>query len=116
MAKYLLLIYQNEADLAQADAPVFAEVGRRHAAFGQANGYALRDGQRLATTDSATSIRHGANGEISVTDGAFVETKEALGGYYLIEADDLDQALAIAKQVPTAFGGGVEVRPILPGM
>jgi hypothetical protein len=48
---------------------------------------------------------------MTITDGAFAETKEALGGYYLIEAADLDEAMAIAKQVPTPFGG-VEVRPI----
>jgi hypothetical protein len=51
------------------------------------------------------------SGNLVITDGAFAETKEALGGYYLIEAADLDEALAVAQQVPAPFGG-VEVRPI----
>lgn len=60
---------------------------------------------------TATSLRRNSSGEIVATDGPFAETKEALGGYYVIEADDLDAALAVAKQVPAHFGG-VEVRPI----
>ena len=82
-----------------------------HNAFGAANGAALSGGNALTPSDSATSIRTDASGELTVTDGPFVETKEALGGYYLIEAADLDEAIAIAKQVPARFGG-VEVRPI----
>lgn len=61
----------------------------------------------------ATSIRTDADGTMVVTDGAFAETKEALGGYYLIDVADLDEAIAVAKQVP-APSGGVEVRPIWP--
>jgi hypothetical protein len=61
----------------------------------------------------ATPIRQGTNGEVTVTDGTFAETKEVLGGYYVIEAADLDEALVIAGQVPALFGG-VEVRPIIP--
>jgi hypothetical protein len=64
-------------------------------------------GNALQPTSTATTIRDGV-----VTDGPFAETKEALGGYYLIESDDLDQALAIAKEIPT-LAGGVEVRPVL---
>ena len=60
---------------------------------------------------NCTSIRRNDDGTQTVTDGPFAETKEALGGYYLIEAKDLDEAIAIAKDVPTPFGG-VEVRPI----
>ncbi|MGO9910134.1 MAG: YciI family protein, partial [Acidimicrobiales bacterium] len=52
------------------------------------------------------------SGSFTVTDGPFAETKEALGGYYLVEAADLDEAIAIAKQVPARYGG-VEVRPIM---
>jgi hypothetical protein len=64
-------------------------------------------GNALQSTQTATSIR----GDV-VTDGPFAETKEALGGYYLIEAADLDQALAVAKLCPAGFGG-VEVRPVM---
>ena len=63
----------------------------------------------MQPTGTATSIR---NNGATVTDGPFAETKEALGGYYLIEAPDLDAAIAIAKQVPHRFGG-VEVRPVM---
>ena len=61
----------------------------------------------------ATSLRHAADGGVAVSDGAFAETKEVIGGYYLIEAADLDEALRIAAQVPAPFGG-VEVRPVWP--
>ncbi len=72
-----------------------------------AAGGEILNGNALQPTATATSIR----GDI-VTDGPFVETKEALGGYYLVEARDLDQALAFGKLCPTPFGG-VEVRPIM---
>ena len=74
-------------------------------------GAKMLGGDALQPTPTATSIR----GDL-VTDGPFAETKEALGGYYLIEAADLDQALAVAKLCPAPFGG-VEVQPImdLPG-
>jgi hypothetical protein len=82
-----------------------------HETFGKNNASKLRGGNALHPTSSATSLRRDASGKLLVTDGAFAETKEALGGYYLIEAADLDEAIAIAGQVPAPFGG-VEVRPI----
>ena len=69
-------------------------------------------GNALQPTATATTIRRDGAGGFTVTDGPFAETKEALGGYYLIEAADLDEAIAIAKQVPARFGG-VEVRPVM---
>ena len=113
MANYLVMIYDNEAKLAAASEDELAEVHRRHGEFAQKNGHALRGGARLASSESATSIRQSAKGDVTVTDGTFAETKEVLGGYYVIEAADLDEALAIARQVPALFGG-VEVRPIIP--
>ena len=71
----------------------------------------IRGGNALQPSPTATSVRPDAGGTFAVTDGPFAETKEALGGYYLVEAADLDQALAIAREVPMRFGG-VEVRPI----
>jgi hypothetical protein len=68
-------------------------------------------GSRLAPVGEAATVRL-RDGRRVVTDGPFAETKEALGGYYLIEAADLDEAIAIAKQVPAPYGG-VEVRPVL---
>lgn len=112
MANYLIMIYDNEAEWARADASVAEEVSRRHSEFAQANGAALRGGARLGDSATATSIRHGSDGTTSLTDGTFAETKEVLAGYYVIEAGDLDEAIDIAKQVPARFGG-VEVRPII---
>jgi hypothetical protein len=83
-----------------------------HRIFGERNAAALRGGNALQPTATATSVRRGPGGEFVVTDGPFAETKEALGGYYLVEAADLDEALSLAKQIPMPFGG-VEVRPIM---
>ena len=77
-----------------------------------------RSGQHLASAQlqpvaTATTIR-GRNGKPAVTDGPFAETKEQLGGYHLVECKDLDEAIAIAKRIPTIpYGGAVEVRPLL---
>ena len=106
MAQYLVLIYEDEAGW-QAGGEA-AEAGlKAHQVFGEQHGSVLRGGEALQPTSTATTIRDGV-----VTDGPFIESKEALGGYYLVEADDLDQALAVAKDVPAPFGG-VEVRPIM---
>ena len=69
-------------------------------------------GDGLQTSDTATSVRRAAGGQ-TVHDGPFPETREQLGGYYLIDVADLDAALAWAKQVPVVDGGGVEVRPVM---
>jgi hypothetical protein len=111
MAQYLVLIYENEQSWADADESMVGRIHGEHDAFGAKNGASLRGGNALEASSTATSLRRNATGEIVATDGPFAETKEALGGYYVIEADDLDAALAIAKQVPANFGG-VEVRPI----
>lgn len=111
MSQYLILIYQDEAERAAAGAEDNSQMMKEHQEFGATNASALRGGEALQPAATATSIRRTSSGELSVTDGPFIETKEALGGYYVIEAADLDEALAIAKQVP-APSGGVEVRPI----
>ena len=110
MAEYLILIYEDETAYATASPEVFQQVMEAHTRFAQQieeKGGKLLGGNALQPTSTATTIR----GDI-VTDGPFAETKEALGGYYLIEAHDLDQALDIAKLCPARFGG-VEVRPIM---
>ena len=111
MSEYLILIYENEAAWEGADAETAGKMMAAHNTFGEQNGAKLRGGNALHPTSSATSLRHDSSGKLLVTDGAFAETKEALGGYYVIEAGDLDEAIAIAAQVPASFGG-VEVRPI----
>ena len=106
MAQYLVLIYEDEAGWA-AGGPA-AEAGlKAHTEFGQKYADVLLGGNALQPTSTATTIRDGV-----VTDGPFAETKEALGGYYLVEADDLDQALAVAKDIPV-LSGCVEVRPVM---
>jgi hypothetical protein len=111
MSQYLVLLYEDESRWASADPATAGQILKEHGAFGEANAAAVRAGNALESTATATSIRKDVTGGLTVTDGPFVETKEALGGYYLIEAADLDEAIRIAKQVPAPFGG-VEVRPI----
>ena len=77
-----------------------------------AQGAKVLSGEGLAPTAAATTVRSDDAGSFLVTDGPFAETKEALGGYCLLEASDLDQALEFAKLCP-AYGGGVEVRPVM---
>jgi hypothetical protein len=70
-------------------------------------------GNQLQPPETATTVRVD-NGDTLTTDGPFAETKDALGGYYLVEADDLDAALAVAARIPAArLGGAVEVRPVV---
>jgi hypothetical protein len=112
MAEYLILIYGDESALDALDpAGAGGQMMKEHVVFGESNAASLRGGNALQRTSTATSLRKDSSGNFAVTDGAFAETKEALAGYYLIEAADLDEALALAKQVP-ALHGGVEVRPI----
>jgi hypothetical protein len=111
MSQYLILIYADEAQWAGATPEENAQLTKEHMEFGQRHAAVLRGGNALQATSTATSVRPGQDGGATVTDGPFAETKEALGGYYVVEAADLDQALAVAKEVPTRFGG-VEVRPV----
>ena len=112
MAKYLVLLYENEQGYAEAGEQVLNQVMAGHQEFSAKYGPAIDGGNALQPTSTATTVRSdGANG-FTVTDGPFVETKEALGGYYLIEAADLDEVVEMAKAVPTPFGG-IEIRPIM---
>lgn len=117
MAGYLFLLYVDEAVYA-AERPDDLTIA--HQKFYAAHAGAIRGGAQLAPSATATTVRspgrapdYAAGDDAAVTDGPFVETKEALGGYYLVEAPDLDAALAIAREVPSPFGG-VEVRPLVP--
>ena len=110
MSQYMILIYEDEASYATATPEVMGEVMEAHNRFAaevEQHGAKLLGGQALQDTSTATSVRGS-----EVTDGPFAETKEALGGYYLVDAPDLDTALAVARTVPARFGG-VEVRPVL---
>ena len=110
MTQYMILIYENEAAYENASPEVWSSMLDAHNAFAKAVsdlGATILGGNALQPTPTATSVRGG-----EVTDGPFVETKEALGGYYLVDARDLDHALQIAKLCP-APAGGVEVRPLM---
>ncbi|HXA60194.1 MAG TPA: YciI family protein [Streptosporangiaceae bacterium] len=111
MSQYLILIYEDEAGWATADQATYDQVMKGHLTFSENNASSMLGGNALQPNGTATSIRKDADGGFAITDGPFAETKEGLGGYYLVEAADLDEAIAIAKQVPAQFGG-VEVRPI----
>ena len=123
MGQYLILLYEDEASWAAVGEQESSELHAAHQRFAGKHGAALRGGGWLHPTATATTLRgpggrgvgpdHGAGDDAAVTDGPFAETKEALGGYYLVEAVDLDGALAIARDVPAPFGG-VEVRPLRP--
>ncbi len=110
MAEYLILIYEDEAAYATASAQEWHQTMAGHERFQQQvaeKGGTIVAGQALQPTTTATTIRADV-----VTDGPFVETKEALGGFYLIEARDLDHALDLSKLCPAPHGG-VEVRPVM---
>lgn len=111
MAEYLVLIYEDEDRWENAGPDTFGQILAAHQAFGEKHKAALRGGNALQPSAMATSVRKDTSRGFAVTDGAFAETKEALGGYYVVEAADLDEALRIAKDVPAPFGG-IEVRPV----
>ena len=111
MAQYMILIYDDEVSWAGAAPGAMEEIVAEHTAFKNSYQEHLVDGHGLHPTTTATCVRTDSTGELLVTDGAFAETKEALGGYYVIEAANLDEAIAIARHVPARFGG-IEIRPI----
>lgn len=107
--QYLLLIYEAEQRFANGfPDDEFAEYG----AFGQKHAGVIKGGNALQPTASAKTVRV-RNGETIATDGPFAETKEQLGGYYLVEANSADEAATMAAQIPAARYGCVEVRPIM---
>jgi hypothetical protein len=108
--QYMLLIYSNENGRSEGDE---TDVLRRYGAFTQE----VRDSGKLVTADrlqptaAATTVRI-RNGETLVTDGPFADTKEQLGGYYVLECENIDEALAYAAKIPAAENGSIEVRPV----
>lgn len=112
MSQYLILIYDNEAAYERLSADENVTMMDGHQQFSVKNADAIVGGNALQSVTTATTLRpDGADG-FTITDGPFLETKEALGGYYLVEAPDLDAAIALAKQIPV-FEGGLEIRPIM---
>jgi len=112
--QYLLLIYSNEAAEGAMSPDAMKTMMTEYRAFTQSiiQGGQFKAGDALKPTSTATSVRV-RDGKIAITDGPFAETREQLGGYYLIEAKDLDEATAIAARIPSAKNGTIEVRPIM---
>lgn len=113
--QYLLLIYSDEKQWANQSEAERNAMLQEYSAFSQsiARSGHLRGGNELHSTSKAATVRV-RNKKQVVTDGPFAETKEQLGGYYLIEAKDRDEAVAIAARIPSARVGSIEVRPIIP--
>ena len=113
--QYLLLIYANEAEMAGRTPAALASMVAEYTEFtkGIVQGGQFKAGDRLKPTSAATTVRV-RNGQMATTDGPFAETREQLGGYYLVEAKNLDEAIAIAARIPGAKIGSIEVRPIWP--
>src|ERR1700730_3904703 len=111
--QYLLMIYQNEADYGKIDAATRKKMLEEYGAFTQSiiQSGNFKAGDRLQPVTTATTVR-GRDGQTLTTDGPSAETHEQLGGYYLVEAKDLDAALGIAARIPGARHGSIEVRPI----
>jgi hypothetical protein len=111
MPQYLLLIYQAEETWA-AGGPDVEAARAGYWQFRDEHADVIGAGAGLEPTATATTLRRDGAERLIVTDGPFVETKEALGGFYLVEASGIDEAVELAKQVPAPFGGA-EVRPVM---
>jgi len=112
--KYLCLIYDDESSFgsrtkAQMD-EIMAEYGAFTETIKKSGQYIAGDALQRTQTASTVRVRHG---KVSTTDGPFAETKEQLGGYYLINAKDLNEAIQVASRIPSARSGSIEVRPVM---
>jgi hypothetical protein len=113
--QYLLMIYADENAVASASAE---ETSKMHEAYGaytaaMKKAGVMIGGERLHPTTMATTVRN-ANGKVKVLNGPYAESKEQLGGYYMIEVPDLDAAISWAARCPAASHGTMEVRPVWP--
>ncbi len=112
--QYLLLIYDDETVWANMTKEQGAQLHTEYMAFTQdiLESGKMKAGDALQPTRTATTVRV-RGGKTTTTDGPFAETKEQLGGYYLVEAENLDEAIAIAARIPSAKLGSIEVRPVM---
>jgi hypothetical protein len=112
--KYLCLIYENEKAWETMPPADSEAIMNEYFGFTESirkNGKYVA-GEALQPTSTATTVRV-RNGKISTTDGPFVETKEQLGGFYMIDAQDLNDAIQVAAKIPSARVGAIEVRPVV---
>jgi hypothetical protein len=114
--QYMLMIYDNEKQFTELSEPQRSTLMKEYGEFTQR---IVKDGQfraggQLQPTSTATTVSD-KNGKTLTVDGPFAEAKEQMGGYYLVECKDLDEAITIAKRIPTLrSGGSIEVRPLVP--
>jgi hypothetical protein len=111
--RYVLLICDEESGWEARSPEETAEQLARYAAFGEEMGQrgVLQGGERLRPTSDATTVQV-RDGDVLTSDGPFAETKEQIGGFYLVDCKDLDEAIEVASKIPSARNGTIEVRPI----
>jgi len=111
--RYLLLICTDESAVQALSPEEGADMLAEYRAFGEEMGGrgVLQTGERLRPTTDATTVRV-RDAEVLTSDGPFAETKEQVGGYYLVDCKDLDEAIEVASKIPGARTGSIEVRPI----
>lgn len=110
---YLALLYGVEDATADPTSPAFAADLERYERFSELAGDAIAGGEALHPSDSAITLRYGQDGHPVVTEGTFPEATEVIGGFFVLEADDLDAAIDLAKHIPAAEDGAVELRPLV---
>lgn len=110
--QFLLLIYEGEKRFNESEPAALNAELNEYRQFGKDLAGAIKGGNALQPTPTAKTVRV-RDGQNSVTDGPFAETKEQLGGYYLVEAPSIDEAVRMAAKIPGARYGCVEVRPIM---
>lgn len=115
MAHYLVLIYGNEQHWDNATADEMRQIDAGHRAFRAKAGTAVLSAGQVAGTNTATTLRAGASGSPEVTDGPFLETKEIVGGYYVVDAADVDEVVALTSLLAEAthHHSGIEIRPLV---
>ena len=115
MATYMILIYGDDAQWEAMTPEQALAHDAAHREFRAAAGSRVIGGEELELASTATTVRTSSAGKYLTTDGPFLETKEALGGYYLIECDDLDEVLELVSKLPETSAGhsGVEIRPVV---
>jgi hypothetical protein len=117
MPRYAALIYSPAETEGQGTPEDWARIMDEYNAFGAEAGAAgvILGGEALQDTDTATTIHveGGKGGDLVTMDGPFAETKEVLGGFYVLQADDLDEAIKWAAKIPGAWHGKIEVRPLV---
>ena len=110
--KFTVLLYGNEQEEAQLSQDEWQAVIEQHNVFSTANGDAISAGEALEPSTGARTLRD-TGGGLVVSDGPYAETKEQLGGFYVIEAPDLDSAVEMVRGLPLGPQGAIEVRPVM---